>query len=116
MKKILVLIIFGIFLSSKTFAGITTEGGGSSTSTASLGSNVGSIVFLFTTPNTANAIFIITISSGANGGTVSSGDPPVRITKMIAGPNANIYVAARNFYGASTVLQITWSYVGIVIT
>lgn len=109
--------------------GMTTSGG-SGSGTVSVGAYSYANQNLFTTPNTTNAIFIVTVTWGVvgtasgwtitclgNGGSGSAsghaGGGPLVIK---VGPNTPVYVSFGNGINTATTVAYSYNYVGIVLT
>jgi len=91
---------------------ITTAGGGGS-GTGTLAAQTANGVNLFTTPNTTNAIFAVTVTATMPMAPISSAiaQTPQNFTfKAVVGPNANVRVPLYNPYSGVTPVAYAYSY------
>lgn len=95
---------------------IFTTAGGSGTTSQSLVNQSGANLTLFTTPNTTNAIFLVSINvAGSTAGSGAFGvGYPQTVTNMKVGPNTTVYCPVFNQIALTKTHYVTWKWCSLV--
>jgi len=94
---------------------IFTTAGGSGTTSTSL-NQAGTMLTLFTTPNTTNGIFLVNINvAGSTAGSGAFGVAyPQTVTDMKVGPNTTVYCPVWNNLALAKTYYVTWKWCSLV--